>query len=58
MALEQLHYPHDTQVCSFIDFMDYLIDTDRDVDLLVEKGILWNNIGDNAEIATMFNRLG
>lgn len=58
MALEQFHYPYDTQVYNFIDFMDYLIYTDKDVDLLVEKGILRNNNGDYAEIANIFNKLG
>ncbi|KAL0815250.1 hypothetical protein Bca101_071694 [Brassica carinata] len=37
IALEQCHYPKHTHVCSYALFLDYLIDTDKDVDLLLEK---------------------
>ncbi|KAG5384254.1 hypothetical protein IGI04_035724 [Brassica rapa subsp. trilocularis] len=37
IALEQFHYPKHTHVCSYALFLDYLIDTDKDVDLLIEK---------------------
>ncbi|XP_048622169.1 uncharacterized protein LOC106411875 isoform X2 [Brassica napus] len=40
IALEQCHYPKQNHVCSYALFLDYLIDTDKDVDLLLEKGIL------------------
>ncbi|CAA7032879.1 unnamed protein product [Microthlaspi erraticum] len=58
MALEQCHYPHTVHVCSYVEFMDYLIDTDKDVDLLVEKGILKNMIGQPSSVAEMVNKLG
>ncbi|KAK9200595.1 hypothetical protein WN944_015793 [Citrus x changshan-huyou] len=57
MALEQCHYPCDTHVCDFIDLMDLLVNTKEDVDLLVEKKIISNNVGDSATITRMFNRL-
>ncbi|KAK0607234.1 hypothetical protein LWI29_011897 [Acer saccharum] len=57
MALEQCHYPDDTHLCSFILLMDHLIDTVKDVELLVDEGIIVNNLGDNAAIAKMFNNL-
>lgn len=57
MALEQCHYPRDTHVCNFIDLMDSLVNTKEDVDLLVEKKIISNNVGDSATITRMFNRL-
>lgn len=38
MALEQCHYPFNAYVCSYVMFLDFLVDTDKDVDLLVEKG--------------------
>ncbi|WZZ78111.1 hypothetical protein YC2023_098683 [Brassica napus] len=37
IALEQCHYPKQNHVCSYALFLDYLIDTDKDVDLLLEK---------------------
>lgn len=38
MALEQCHYPLSAYVCNYITFLDFLIYTDADVDLLVKKG--------------------
>ncbi|KAK3173903.1 hypothetical protein Dsin_032544 [Dipteronia sinensis] len=58
MAFEQLHYPWETHVCNYILLLDFLIDTEKDVDLLVEKDIIFNCLGDNAAIANMFNKLG
>ncbi|KAK0606546.1 hypothetical protein LWI29_000476 [Acer saccharum] len=57
MALEQCHYPGETHICNFILVMDYLINTVGDVDLLVDEGIIVNNLGDNASIAKMLNNL-
>ncbi|CAH8361206.1 unnamed protein product [Eruca vesicaria subsp. sativa] len=58
MALEQCHYPYNALVCNYVDFLDYLIDTDKDVDLLVQKGIIENWIGEPASVARMVNKLG
>ncbi|XP_044476533.1 putative UPF0481 protein At3g02645 [Mangifera indica] len=57
VALEQCSFPLDTPVCNYIKIMDYLIDTEKDVDLLVGKGVISNHLGDNASVAKMFNRL-
>ncbi|XP_031269389.1 UPF0481 protein At3g47200-like [Pistacia vera] len=57
MAFEQYHYPWDTGVCSYVDLIDQLIDTGKDVDLLIEGGIIINSLGDNASITNMFNKL-
>ncbi|KAL5794970.1 hypothetical protein ACOSP7_003564 [Xanthoceras sorbifolium] len=57
MALEVFHYPDQTYICNYVDLMDYLIDTVKDVDLLVEKEIIVNCMGDNEAIAKMFNKL-
>ncbi|XP_031277890.1 UPF0481 protein At3g47200-like [Pistacia vera] len=56
MILEQCNYPFETYICSYIDLMDSLINTEEDVDLLVEKKIIYNPSGDNAVIANMFNK--
>ncbi|KAJ0080026.1 hypothetical protein Patl1_23143 [Pistacia atlantica] len=58
MALEQCHYPLKTHVCNYISFMDFLIDTEKDVDLLIEEKIISNLMGDSAKIVQMFNGLG
>ncbi|CAH8349930.1 unnamed protein product [Eruca vesicaria subsp. sativa] len=57
MALEQCHYPYEAHVCSYIIFLDFLIDTDKDVELLVEKGIITNLLGNHGVVAKMVNRL-
>ncbi|KAK0581090.1 hypothetical protein LWI29_009945 [Acer saccharum] len=55
MALEQCHYPKDTHVCNYIAFMDSLINTEKDADLLIEKGIIVNCLGESKKVAEMFN---
>ncbi|KAK0583433.1 hypothetical protein LWI29_036903 [Acer saccharum] len=57
MALEMFHYPKQTHICNYAILMDYLIDTAKDVELLVEKEIIVNCVGENEAIAKMFNRL-
>ncbi|XP_031259648.1 UPF0481 protein At3g47200-like [Pistacia vera] len=57
MALEQCHYPFETHICNYIDLMDALINTRKDVDLLVDHRIISNCVGDHDSIKVMFNRL-
>ncbi|VVB06391.1 unnamed protein product [Arabis nemorensis] len=57
MALEQCHYPKSAHVCNYVIFLDHLIDTDKDVNLLVEKGIIQNHIGEHRLVAEMVNKL-
>ncbi|KAA8525431.1 hypothetical protein F0562_007302 [Nyssa sinensis] len=57
MALELCLYPHDSYIIDYFFFMDYLINTPTDVDLLVQNGILVNWLGDSGAAATFFNDL-
>ncbi|KAB1225076.1 hypothetical protein CJ030_MR1G005388 [Morella rubra] len=58
MSLEQCHYPIEhTYICAYIVLLDHLIDTEKDVDLLVRKKIILNHLGSNDAVATMINRL-
>ncbi|VVB06389.1 unnamed protein product [Arabis nemorensis] len=57
MALEQCHYPFNAHVCNYIIFLDFLIDTEKDVALLVEKSIIMNGVGHNGAVAKMMNKL-
>ncbi|KFK35253.1 hypothetical protein AALP_AA5G261300 [Arabis alpina] len=57
MALEQCHYPFNAYVCNYVMFLDFLVDTDKDVDLLVENGIIKNWIGHQSSVAEMVNKL-
>ncbi|GKV08878.1 hypothetical protein SLEP1_g20449 [Rubroshorea leprosula] len=42
----------------YIVLMDCLINTEKDVELLCQSGIISSFLGDNAAVATLFNRLG
>ncbi|KAF2285299.1 hypothetical protein GH714_042341 [Hevea brasiliensis] len=57
MAFEQCHYPSKAYICNYIRFIDCLIDTDKDVDFLIDKGILVNWLGDSKMVAELFNDL-
>eukprot|EP00258_Populus_trichocarpa_P028690 XP_024444709.1 UPF0481 protein At3g47200-like [Populus trichocarpa] len=55
MALEQCCNPFEAYACSYIKFMDHLIDSAEDVSLLVRKGIILNWLGDDAAVSNMIN---
>ncbi|CAF2113223.1 hypothetical protein HID58_082641 [Brassica napus] len=57
MALEQCHYPFNSHVSDYIMFLDFLIDTKKDVSLLVEKGIITDWLGNHGSVAKMVNKL-
>ncbi|XP_021661752.2 UPF0481 protein At3g47200 isoform X1 [Hevea brasiliensis] len=57
MAFEQCHYPTEAYICNYIRFIDELINTEDDVDLLIEKGVLVNSLGNNEKVANLFNDL-
>ncbi|KAJ7964925.1 hypothetical protein O6P43_014656 [Quillaja saponaria] len=57
LALEQCHYPYDAHITDYITILDFLIDTGKDVDILVEKGIMVNWIGDSDAAAKLVNDL-
>ncbi|KAI4332249.1 hypothetical protein L6164_017173 [Bauhinia variegata] len=58
LALEQCHYRRDRNIADFVYLMDFLINTEKDVDVLVENGIFFNWLGDNDAVAKLFNSLG
>jgi len=57
MALEQYCYQREAYVCSYIKFMDHLIDSAEDVGLLAENGIILNWLGEDAAVSNMINKL-
>ncbi|OAY49113.1 UPF0481 protein At3g47200 [Manihot esculenta] len=58
MAFEQCHYPNQPLICDYIWVLDFLINTAKDVDLLVRKGIIVNLLGDSEAVAKLVNNLG
>ncbi|XP_031269398.1 uncharacterized protein LOC116127877 [Pistacia vera] len=57
MALEQCHYPSETYICSYIKLLNLLIYSVDDVNLLIEKEIIKNSVGDSDVVVEMFNKL-
>ncbi|KAG5226370.1 UPF0481 protein [Salix suchowensis] len=55
MAMEQCLYEREAYICSYIKFMDHLIDSAGDVGLQVEKGIILHWLGDDAAVSNMIN---
>ncbi|XP_049391719.1 putative UPF0481 protein At3g02645 [Solanum stenotomum] len=59
IAYEQQSF--DVQPKYFSDyatFMDHLIDSDKDVNFLRQKGLIVNWIGDDTKVANFFNKIG
>ena len=57
MAFEQCHYPHETYPCNYIVLLDHLIETEKDVDLLVERKVLDNWLGRDEAVVNLINEL-
>ncbi|KAL5559317.1 hypothetical protein UlMin_035528 [Ulmus minor] len=56
LAFEQCHCT-ENYLNDYVVMMDCLVDTPKDVDLLVKYGIVENRLGDNAEGSTLINKL-
>ena len=57
MALEQCYHTWDRCITDFYLILDRLINTDKDVDLLSDKEIIINCLGDSNVITSMINKL-
>ena len=57
MALELCHYPYEAYITDYVSILDFLINTSKDVDILVRKKVLVNWLGDTDSVANMFNGL-
>ncbi|KAL6003643.1 hypothetical protein ACLOJK_023876 [Asimina triloba] len=57
MAFERLHTGAGSEVTSYIFFMDNLIDTPNDVNLLRSRDIIINALGSDEAVAKLFNEI-
>ncbi|KAG5043127.1 UPF0481 protein At3g47200-like [Glycine soja] len=57
IAFEQFHYPDKPYFCNYVSFIDSLIHTQLDVELLVEKEVIVHELGSDKEVATLVNGL-
>ncbi|CAI9102270.1 OLC1v1000511C1 [Oldenlandia corymbosa var. corymbosa] len=56
VAFEQSGF-HSKDITSYIIMLDNLIDTPKDVDILMKSKIIKNDFGDNHQVAHLFNNL-
>ncbi|XP_045792782.1 UPF0481 protein At3g47200-like isoform X2 [Trifolium pratense] len=57
IALEQCHYSEQPFICNYVFLIDSLINTQEDVEILVDKEIIVHELGSHVELATMINGL-
>ncbi|XP_016164063.1 UPF0481 protein At3g47200-like [Arachis ipaensis] len=57
IAFEQCHCMKESYLADYIVALDLLINTEKDVDLLIKKGIIQNWLGSSNAVAEMFNGL-
>ncbi|XP_043705189.1 UPF0481 protein At3g47200-like [Telopea speciosissima] len=57
IAFEQSHDEYPNDITAYAAFIDCLIDSPKDVELLQEKGIIDNFLGHPEEVASLFNGL-
>ncbi|KAK7300108.1 hypothetical protein RJT34_10942 [Clitoria ternatea] len=57
VALEQCHYPQKFYITDYIAVLDFLMNTGKDVDILIQNGIITNWIGDSDAVAKLYNGL-
>jgi hypothetical protein len=57
IALEQCYYPDESYITDYIFVLDFLINTGKDVDILVQKEIIVDWLGDSDSLANVFNGL-
>ncbi|QHO26764.1 UPF0481 protein [Arachis hypogaea] len=58
LAFEQCHCMDKAYLADYAFVIDFLINTDKDVDSLIKNGIIENWLGDSIAVAKMFNGLG
>ncbi|KAK7283071.1 hypothetical protein RIF29_12327 [Crotalaria pallida] len=57
IALEQCHYPLESYITDYVTVLDFLINTSKDVDVMVQSGVLVNWLGDSDSVANLYNGL-
>uniref|UniRef100_A0A6N2NI28 Uncharacterized protein n=1 Tax=Salix viminalis TaxID=40686 RepID=A0A6N2NI28_SALVM len=57
MAWEQCSKPDEAYICNYFRFMDHLINTAEDVDLLIEEEIIINCLSDSESVSNLMNNL-
>ncbi|KAM7490095.1 hypothetical protein LguiA_033016 [Lonicera macranthoides] len=56
LVLEGCHYSIDSYIGHYVFFMQMLLDTDKDADLLIQNGIIEDWMGRSSTVAALFNK--
>lgn len=57
MMFEQCYYYFDSYIIDYFAFLDCLINTPKDVAILVQSGVIENWLGNNEEVANLFSKI-
>ncbi|KAE9600952.1 hypothetical protein Lalb_Chr13g0292491 [Lupinus albus] len=57
VALEQCHYPYESYITNYVAILDFHINSNRDVDALIENDVLVNCLGDTDSVTNVYNGL-
>ncbi|KAG2694582.1 hypothetical protein I3760_08G152500 [Carya illinoinensis] len=57
IAFEQCHCPCDSHLTDYIVLLNLLINTPKDAELLIRKGIIVNGLSNSDAVASLFNNL-
>ncbi|XP_074289644.1 UPF0481 protein At3g47200-like [Silene latifolia] len=57
MVFEQCHHYYNSYIIDYFAFLNSLINTPDDVEILTRKGIIENWLGNNEEVAELFSKL-
>ncbi|XP_041020535.1 UPF0481 protein At3g47200-like [Juglans microcarpa x Juglans regia] len=58
IAFEQCHYPRDSHLTDYIVLLTFLINTPKDADLLIRRGIIINWLPNSNSVASFINNMG
>ncbi|KAE9584103.1 hypothetical protein Lalb_Chr00c49g0413091 [Lupinus albus] len=57
VALEQCHYPYESYITNYVTILDFHINSNKDVDALIENDVLLNCLGDTDSVTNFYNGL-
>ncbi|KAM7490098.1 hypothetical protein LguiA_033019 [Lonicera macranthoides] len=58
LVLETCHYLHDSYIRDYVFFMQMLVDTAEDANILIQNKIIEDWTGESSNVASLFNKVG
>ncbi|KAF1888279.1 hypothetical protein Lal_00043637 [Lupinus albus] len=57
VRFKQCHYPYESYIADYVSILDFHINTNRDVDSLIQNDVLVNRLGDTDSVTNVYNGL-